>query len=377
MKILLFGPAYPLRGGVVQLIALLHEHLTKRGHDVDVINFKRQYPSLLFPGKTQKEYSEQPFNVPNEIRIDTINPFNWIYQGLALRKKNADLVMSTYWMPFFAPSTGTLHGLLRSKKTKTLTLMHNVIPHERIPGDMLLTRFLCRHTDYFLVMSKKVENDLKTVVEDPVYRFVPHPIYESFGERVDKADAKKRLALTDEKIVLFFGYIRAYKGLDILLQALSIVLKQLKVRLLVAGEFYGDEKKYRTMIEELHLGDHVTVVSDFISNEEVKYYFSASDCAVLPYRSATQSGIVQTAYQFSIPVIASRIGGIPEVVHEGVSGLLVEPNDPQALADSIVKFYSGNLRHTLEAGVKEERKKYSWDHLIDAIEELASIKKDT
>jgi glycosyltransferase involved in cell wall biosynthesis len=372
MKILLFGPAYPLRGGVVQLIALLYEHLNRRGHDVEVINFKRQYPNFLFPGKTQKEFSEEPFRVPNKALIDTINPVNWIHYGLSLRQRHADLVMSTYWMPFFAPSTGTLHGLLRSPKTKTLTLMHNVIPHERMPGDMLLTKYLCRNTDYFLVMSKKVEADLRSVIHDPVYKFVPHPIYESFGERVDKAEAKKFLSLTDEKIILFFGYIRAYKGLDILLRAVAKVLAHQKVRLLVAGEFYGDEEKYRNLIDELHLKDSVTVVSDFIPNEKVKYYFSASDCAVLPYRSATQSGIIQTAYQFSVPVIASRIGGIPEVVHDGISGLLVEPDNVDALADSILHFYSGNVQAIVEAGVAEERKKYSWENLVNAIEELTN-----
>jgi glycosyltransferase involved in cell wall biosynthesis len=372
MKILLFGPAYPLRGGVVQLIALMYEHLRKRGHDVEVINFKRQYPSLLFPGKTQKEYSEEPFSVPNDALIDTINPFNWIRHGFSLRKRNADLVISTYWMPFFAPSTGTLHGLLRSKKTKTMTLMHNVIPHERMPGDMLLTKYVCNTSDYFLVMSKKVEDDLRTVVKNPAYKFVPHPIYESFGEAVKTGEAKKVLGLSDEKIILFFGYIRAYKGLDLLLRATALVLRQQKIRLLIAGEFYGEEEKYRNLISELQLHDHVTVVSDFIPNEKVKYYFSASDCVVLPYRSATQSGIVQTAYQFSTPVIASRIGGIPEVVHDGISGLLVEPDNVEALAAAILRFYSGNTQAALKAGVAEERKKYSWDNLINAIEELTT-----
>lgn len=371
MKILLFGPAYPLRGGMAHFIALLYTELVRRGHDVQIINFTRQYPSLLFPGKTQQESGEAGIPVPSTLLIDSINPINWIKHGVALRKMNADLVISTYWLPFFGPSTGMLHKLLRHGKTKTLTILHNVMPHERRPGDITFTKFLFRHTDYFIAQSESVEKDLLKFVPEAKYKRVPLPMFSLFKDRIPKAEAKKILNITDEKVIMFFGYIRPYKGLHILIDAMKILKTKLNLRLLICGEFYGDEQKYRAQMKEAGIEPVTTVYSDYIPNEKVHLYFSTADVVVQPYVSATQSAIAQMAYFFSSPIIATNVGALPEVVIHEKSGLIVPPNDPAALADAILRFYNEKMEQKLMAGAGEERKKYTWEAMAEAIESLA------
>ncbi|MDP1677232.1 MAG: glycosyltransferase family 4 protein [Bacteroidota bacterium] len=370
MKILLFGPAYPLRGGMAHFIAMLYTHLTKRGHDVLIISFTRQYPKILFPGKTQEESGDAGTPVPSTALIDSINPLNWIIQGIKLRKQNADLVISTFWIPFLAPSSGTLHALLRTKKTKTLTILHNLIPHEKRLGDMLFTRWLMRFTDYFIAQSASVEKDLLSLLPSAKYKRVALPMFDLFHNRIPKAEARKQLAITDEKVIMFFGYIRPYKGLHILIDAMKIVKQKINIRLLVCGEYYGDEEKYRRHIKEAGIEDVTTVFSDYIPNEKVHIFFSAADVVVQPYISATQSAIAQIAYFFSSPIIATNVGALPEVVINEKSGLIVPPNNPQQLADAILRFYNEQMEAKLTAGASEERKKYTWDAMVDAIEQL-------
>lgn len=371
MKILLFGPAYPLRGGMAHFIAMLYSHLTQRGHTVEIINFTRQYPAIVFPGKTQKESGDAGVLVPSTALIDSINPLNWIANGIKLRNRNADLIISTYWLPFFGPSSGTLHKLLRRGKTKTLTILHNVIPHERRPGDIVFTKYLFRHTDYFIAQSESVEKDLLNFVPNARYKRVALPMFDLFKNRIPKAEARKQLGITDEKVIMFFGYIRPYKGLHILIDAMKIVKETMKIRLLVCGEFYGDEEKYRAQIKDAGIEEITTVISDYIPNEKVHIYFSAADVVVQPYISATQSAIAQIAYYFSSPVIATRVGALPEVIIHEKSGLIVPPNDPHALTDAILRFYNENMEAKLMTGAFEERKKYTWDAMVDAIEQLA------
>lgn len=371
MKILLFGPAYPLRGGMAHFIALLYMNLVQRGHTVEIINFSRQYPGILFPGKTQQESGEEGIPVSSTVLIDSINPLNWITNGFKLRNRNADLVISTYWLPFFGPSSGTLHKLLRRGKTKTLTILHNVIPHERRPGDIAFTKYLFRHTDYFIAQSESVERDLLKFVPDARYRRVSLPMFSLFKDRISKEEAKKILNIADEKVILFFGYIRPYKGLHVLIDALKILKEKMHLRLLVCGEFYGDEEKYRSHIRDAGIASMTTVFSDYIPNEKVHIYFSAADVVVQPYISATQSAIAQMAYFFSSPIIATSVGALPEVVIHETSGLIVPPNDPAALALAILRFYNESMEQKLTAGAAEERKKYSWDAMVDAVEQLA------
>jgi D-inositol-3-phosphate glycosyltransferase len=372
MNILLFGPSYPLRGGMAHFIALLYTHLVKRGHAVEIINFTRQYPSLFFPGKTQQESGDAGVPVPSTPLIDSINPLNWIRNGLMLRNRNADLVISTFWLPFFGPSSGTLHKLLRRGKTRTLTILHNIIPHEHRPGDMLFTKYLFKHTDYFIAQSESVEKDLLRFVPNAIYKRVALPMFSLFKERIPKAAAKKELGITDEKVIMFFGYIRQYKGLHVLIDAMNIVKEKMKLRLLVCGEFYGDEEKYRAHMNNAGINDVTTVFSDYIPNEKVHLYFSAADVLVQPYITATQSAIAQMAYFFSSPIIATNVGALPEVVIHEKSGLIVPPNDPQALADAILRFYNEKMEKQLMDGAAEERKKYTWDAMVDAIEELST-----
>ena len=370
MNILILGTAYPLRGGIAHYNALLYTHLKKK-HRVEIISFKRQYPNMFFPGKTQEEKGDPGLPVASEPLIDSVNPFNWIRVGIALRKRNADVVIFKYWLPFFGPCFGTICALLKyRRRTKVIAICDNVIPHEHRPGDALFTWYAFKFVDAYIVQSDSVEKDLLETVEKPRYKKVPHPVYEIFGPRLGKKEARAALHIRDEKVILFFGYVRSYKGLHVMIDAMKEVKKSLSVKLLVVGEFYEDEEKYRWHISDAQVRDVIDVVSDYVPNEKVGEYFSAADAVILPYLSATQSGIAQIAYNFDRPVIATAVGGLAEVVVDGVSGLIVPPNDPAKLADAIKKFYSENLEEKLSAGAACEKKKYSWDNMVEAIEHL-------
>jgi glycosyltransferase involved in cell wall biosynthesis len=372
MNIILLGTAYPWRGGIAHYIALLARHLQKNHHHVDVVTFRRQYPALLFPGKTQSETGDPGIVLSTESLMDSINPCNWIRVGWKLRKRNPDVVIFKYWLPFFAPCFGTICRIIKFRRTtKVVAICDNVLPHEHRPGDKLLTRFAFGAVDRYIVQSDSVERDLLKLVSNPQYKKVAHPIYEIFGESIPKQDARDRLHLSDERILLFFGYVRRYKGLDILLDAMKFVVHQLNVKLLVVGEFYDDEQQYRSQAERLGLKDAVQFVSEYISNDRVAEYFSAVDCVVLPYRSATQSGIVQIAYNFNKPVIVTRVGGLAEIVPDGIAGFTVPPESPQEFADAILKFYREEVEQSFSDAVKKEKLKYSWNHLVHAIESLA------
>ncbi len=371
MNITIIGTAYPLRGGIAHYVALLAEALGKR-HTVSTITFKRQYPAFLFPGKSQQETGDVPVTTPAPELVDSINPFNWARVGLKLKRERPDLIIFKYWLPFFGPCFGTITRFARSNgHTKVLFICDNVLPHERRPGDRVFTRYAFSAVDYFIVQSAAVERDLKAVHPTATYRYAAHPIYSNFGSPIDKHAAREALGITDERVLLFFGYVRRYKGLHILLEAMHALPADPHVRLLVVGEFYDDETSYRTMVDRLGLSSRVTIVSDYIPTARVGTYFSAADAVMLPYVSATQSGIAQIAYNFNKPIIASNVGGLAETVRDGLTGLVVPPEDPSALADSIARFYSPGTEERLVAGVLQEKQKYSWDNLVDAIELLA------
>jgi len=375
MNILILGTAYPMRGGIAHYNALLYTYLKKK-HNVGIISFKRQYPKFLFPGKTQEEKGEPGLPVEAEALIDSVNPFNWIRVGLLLRKRHADLVIFKYWLPFFGPCMGTICALVKwGRKTRVLVICDNVIPHEHRPGDRIFTNYAFAFVDSFIVQSDSVEKDLLSVVDFPRYKKIPHPVYEIFGNAMPKKIARDRLNIRDEHVILFFGYVRTYKGLHVMIDAMKEVKRSLRIKLLVVGEFYDDEEKYRWHISDAQVRDVVDVVSDYVPNERVGEYFSAADVIMLPYLSATQSGIAQIAYNFDKPVIATRVGGLAEVVVDGVSGLLVPPNDFHALADAIQKFYAEGLEAKLSAGAAVEKKKYSWENMVEAIEQLTVISK--
>jgi glycosyltransferase involved in cell wall biosynthesis len=371
MKILIVGTAYPLRGGIAHYNALLASALAQR-HTVDVITFSRQYPSLLFPGKTQQETGDIPDARPAPTLVDSINPFNWIAVGRRIRRQRYDLLIFKFWIPFFGPCFGTIAKIAKKgTRTKVLFVCDNVIPHEHRPGDRAFTRYAFRQVDYFIVQSGAVEDDLKRFWPHAVYRKVPHPVYNIFGAPIRKEEARVRLQLTASHVVLFFGYIRAYKGLAVLLEAIAKLGDAQDIRLVIAGEFYDDETKYRTMIDDLGLGSRILLHSEYLPNSDVPLYFSAADVVVLPYLSATQSGIAQIAYHYDTPVIATDVGGLAEVVCDGVTGYIVPAGDAEALAAAIRRFFEEERGGEFEANVRVEKKRYSWEALVTAIEEMA------
>jgi D-inositol-3-phosphate glycosyltransferase len=372
MYCILVSAAYPLRGGIAHYSALLARTLREH-HRVEIVTFKRQYPSLLFPGTSQEESGPALDEAPAPQLIDSINPINWVRVGDELRRRSPDLVIFNYWMPFFGPCFGTIASRLRrTGSTRVFFLLHNVLPHEARPFDRAFTRYALSRGDAFIVQSETVRRDLLTIVPDARYRIVPHPVYSLFGSAIPKEEARARLDLSARRVVLFFGYVRRYKGLDILLQAVARARRDVDLDLLVVGEFYDDESRYRRLIQELDLTSNVRIVSAYVPNEHVTLYFSAADCVVLPYLSATQSGIAQIAYNFDTPVIATDVGGLAEVVHDGRNGYVVPAGDVGALARALVQFYREDRAEEFAQNVQQDKHAYSWERLRGAIEELAS-----
>jgi glycosyltransferase involved in cell wall biosynthesis len=371
MHCILVGTAYPLRGGIAHYNALLASSLATR-HRVETITFKRQYPALLFPGTTQEESGAAPHADPAPRLIDSINPLNWFSIGHRLRKRRPDLLIFKYWLPFFGPCFGTIAKIAkRNHHTKVLFICDNVLPHEQRPFDNAFTRYAFRQVDYFIVQSDAVEHDLAAFWPGAISRNIPHPVYNTFGPAIDKHEARRSLGLSDDRVLLFFGYVRKYKGLDVLLESIPAVLRHTDVRLLVVGEFYDDESRYRSIVQRHGLADRVLFHSEYLPNEQVGLYFSAADAVVLPYRSATQSGIAQIAYNFDKPVLATDVGGLSEVVHDGITGYVVPPNRPDAMSDAILRFYRESREVEFSSNVRMEKRKYSWDNLVRAIEDLA------
>jgi len=373
MKIALISAAYPLRGGIAQHTGILYNKLREQGHEVKVLTFKRQYPKLLFPGKTQMEISaDDSVKIPTEPIIDSIGPLSWVQAFRRVRELGADLVLFRYWMPFFAPCFGTIGWLIkRNTDAKIGFVCDNIIPHERRLGDVVLTKYAFRQADFFIVQSRVVGRELLSLFPEANFKLAPHPVYHIFGEEMNKQTARNALDIREKKVLLFFGLVRAYKGLDLLIEAMPRILEGENVKLLVVGEFYEDEDKYRERISELNLTDQVQIVSEFVPNEKVSLYFSAADVVVLPYKSATQSGIVQIAYQLNKPCIVTDVGGLSEVVIDGKTGFVVPPNDPNAIAEAVLKFYSESRETEFSQNVEREKRKYSWENMVNAIEELA------
>lgn len=376
MNISIIAPAFPYRGGIAQSTEILVRKLADRGHRVQLLNFKRQYPNILFPGKTQfvQDLSGEP-SVRGERLVDSIGPHTWYRAYRKIIAFDSDVLIFRYWMPFFAPMIASISWLLkRHRRTKTLMICDNVIPHERRPGDLLLTRLALSCIDHFIPLSDFVKQDLLKVRADARTTVVPHPVYESFGQSIAKEEARARLGISAEKAILFFGYVRAYKGLDIAIRALPEILTQLDVKLMIVGEFYESEQKYRELIRDAGVEEHVWLHSEFVRDDDVHVYFSAADVLVLPYRSATQSGIVQLAYQLEKPCIVTDVGGLAEVVLDGKSGFVVPPGDPQAIAAAVVRFYREEKEKPFVQNVQREKRKYSWSRLVEVIESIAGGK---
>lgn len=376
MKITILSTAYPLRGGIAHFNGLLYNELSK-SNDVNVITFKRQYPSILFPGKSQTESGETVEAIPTEVLVDSINPLNWIKVGEKIKKDAPDLLIFKYWLPFFGPCFGTISKIAKKNhRTKVLVICDNVIPHEGRPGDRAFTKYFFNNADYFVLLSKKVQADLLSLFPRAKNKVLPHPVYSNFGLPVPKDEARRHLKIKDGKLILFFGFIRDYKGLDILMEAMALLKGKLDVKLMVAGEYYSNEEKYKNLTEKLNVSDSLLMFTDFIPTSEVKYYFCATDAVILPYRSATQSGIVQIAMNFSKPVIATNVGGLEEVVLEGKTGYIVEKEDPARLAEAILKFYTEGKEAEFEKNAANEIEKYSWSSFARGLLEFMEKKEE-
>ena len=369
MKITILGPAHPYRGGLASIMETMAREYQSRGHEVRIYTFTVQYPSLLFPGKTQ--YVDTP--APNDLHIErvmnTVNPLNWISLGLRLKREAPDIILMKYWTPFMAPCFGTVARIARQNgKTKVLCQIDNVEPHEHHIIDRPCNKFYLGGVDGFVYMSEQVHSELKAYTTAPAI-FSPHPMFENFGMAIGREEACQKIGLDPtEQYTLFFGLIRDYKGLDMLLKAWKSWNPENR-KLLIAGEFYTSREKYISLIEQLDLKDRVVLHDHFIADEDVRYYFSASDCLVLPYRSATQSGVTQIAYNFSLPMLVTNVGGLPEIVPDGRVGLVCEPT-VEGIIEGLKRVYSENVLPGLIANFPEERKRFSWAAMCDKLLEV-------
>lgn len=373
-KIILIGPAHPLRGGLATFNERLIREFRNNGADASIYTFSLQYPSVLFPGKTQYSSEPPPGDLPIRVRVNSINPLNWIKVGMELRKMKPDLLIVKFWMPFMAPCFGTICRIARGNRhTKVVTILDNLIPHERRPGDRVLTRFWTGSIDGCIAMSRSVLKDYEEFTGRRTGIYCPHPLYDNFGEPVGREVALDRLQLDPKfRYVLFFGFIREYKGLDLLLEAFADEkLRRSGIRLIVAGEFYCDPKPYLDIIAKHNLEDQVVMVNDFIPDSRVVDYFCAADLVVQPYKSATQSGVTQIAYHFNKPMIITDVGGLAEFVPHEKAGYVVEPV-PGEISAAILRFYEEGKEREFSANAATEKLKYSWSRMVVAINDAAS-----
>ena len=369
-KVIIIGPAFPYRGGIANFNNSLAIEYKKQGADVKVYSFSLQYPSFLFPGKTQYENGCSPENIEIIPIINSINPFNWFKVARRIKKENPDYVIFRYWIPFMAPALGTIAKLLR-KTTRIFAITDNVIPHEKRFGDSVLTKYFISKCDAFLTLSSSVLDDLKKFTKCEEKIFIPHPIYDSFGNMLDKKIAKQNLGLDiDGKHLLFFGFIRKYKGLDIMLEVMSDKrIQDLKIKLIVAGEFYENKEEYISKIKELNISNYVILKSDFIPEEEVRNYFCASDLITQTYRTATQSGVTQIAYHFERPMLVTNVGGLAEIVSHNKVGYVCDINIAD-ITDCILEFYNEDKESDFSQNTKKEKKRFTWQGLVNGIENL-------
>ncbi|GGH71834.1 glycosyltransferase involved in cell wall biosynthesis [Filimonas zeae] len=383
-KAVIIGPAHPLRGGLASFNERLARQFMADGFDTAIYTFSLQYPGFLFPGTTQYSSEPAPTDLNIKVCINSVNPLNWLQVGNELRKLKPDIIVVRYWLPFMGPCLGTiLRQVKKNKHTKVVCIADNVLPHEKRPGDKPFTAYFVKPIDAFVTMSEKVMKDLRLFTQKPAQQVV-HPLYDNFGAAVDKTAARKQLGLPAEApIILFFGFIRRYKGLDILLDAMAVLknrqaaitcgdtqktISSADIRLVVAGEFYKDEEAYHEQIARLGIADVLELRTSFITDSEVKYYLSAADFVIQPYREATQSGVTPLAYHFEVPMLVTNVGGLADMVPDGKVGVVASP-DAESVANHIEELYRTGAAFYMP-GLREEKKKYSWKVLTDTIRNL-------
>ena len=369
MRIVILGTAWPFRGGLAAFNERLAKQFVQDGHEVEVVTFTLQYPSFLFPGKTQYSGEVAPDGLKIVREINSCNPLNWIKVGKRLKREAPDLLISCYWMAFFAPCYGMIQQIVRRNgKTRCIGLVHNMIPHEPSVLDKCLAPFYVKQTDGFVALSDSVVQDIASLDrEQKPKTFSPHPVYDHYGEKMDRKDACVALGLDDRKrYMLFFGLVRAYKGLDLLLDAFAKVKDELKdLQLVVAGEFYEDEDKYLAQIEANGLKDRVVVKNEFVADADLRKYFGVADLIVQPYRTATQSGVTQVAFHFEKPCLVTNVGGLGEIIHHGKMGYAVDP-EVDAIANSMKDYYQNDRQEAFTKYLVKEKELYGWDIMAQA-----------
>lgn len=368
-SIVILSPAHPLRGGIASSSERLAQELQAEGYQVTMYSFCLQYPNFLFPGKTQFSSDPAPKDLIIHTKVNSVNPFNWIKIGLELKKLKPDLIITRFWLPFMGPSLGTILRIARKNRhTKSIAIADNVIPHESRIGDKILTKYFIKSIGGFIVMSRSVKEDIRQFSASAPVEFVPHPIYDNYGKLIPRKEALDFLKLPEKtRYILFFGFIRDYKGLDLLLKAMADKRLQAQdLKLIIAGEYYGNEAYYEDIIKSEGIENQLLLRTEFISNEAVKYYFGAADMVVQPYKSATQSGISQLAYHFEKPMIVTNVGGLPEIVEHGKVGYVVDVNE-NAISDAIVDFYENEKLQEMTKGVKENKTLFSWSNLVKGL----------
>ena len=374
MHILILGTAHPYRGGLAAYNERLAMQFVSEGDQLEILTFTLQYPGLLFPGKTQYTDNQAPENLRISRTINSINPFNWIRTGWQIRRSGPEIILIKYWNPFMSPCFGTIARMAKRKsegKTKIICIFDNVIPHEKSIIDRLLTKYFTGCIDGAVVMSRSVGEDLKMFRSGIPVKLNPHPLFDNYGPAIPRKEALKQLNLPEEnEYLLFFGFIRAYKGLDLLLEAFSnSKLRNRKLKLLVAGEFYESDVPYKEQVRKQGLGNEVIFYDRFIREDEVSLFFSASDLVVQPYKSATQSGVTQIAYHFEKPMLVTDVGGLSEIVSDGKCGYVVNP-EPESVANAIEDFFVNNRKDLFVRGVKEEKAKFTWEKLTESIRRI-------
>jgi glycosyltransferase involved in cell wall biosynthesis len=378
MNVIIIGPAHPLRGGgITTFNERLARQFQNEGHHTSIYSFSLQYPGFLFPGKSQFTDEPAPKDLDIHTRINSVNPLNWLSVGNEIKKLNPDIVIVRYWIPLMGPCLGTILRIIKKNKhTRIICIADNIVPHEKRFGDKPFTRYFIKPVDAFITMSERVLTDLESFTTKKAL-LVPHPLYDNFGDKISKAEARKELGIRNEElIILFFGFIRKYKGLDILLGAMKEIqkskVKNQNIKLLIAGEFYDDPKLYNEQIDKLGIRDNLILHTDFIPDSEVKNYLCAADVVIQPYRNATQSGVTPLAYHFEVPMIVTNVGGLPAMVPDNKVGLVAEPT-AASLAEKIQEYFDKGENHFLPH-LLEEKKKISWTKMLESILEVANSK---
>ena len=367
-KIIIIGPASPLRGGIADLNEAFAESLVKNNFEVEIISFSLQYPKFLFPGKTQYREKTYPINhYKISSIINSINPFSWIKTAKYIIAQKPSKVFIRFWMPFFGPCLGYIAKKIMQKNIPVYSIVDNAIPHEIRYGDRVLTNYFLNKCVKHFSLSGKVKFDILSLNKNYNVIKLFHPIYNTFDPISTKKKALKELNLKEGKYILFFGLIRSYKGLDLILEAMSHPkIKEQNIKLLIAGEFYDKQENYDSLIEELNL-NNIIIENNFIPKNRVPYYFAVSNVLVLPYKSATQSGVTQLSMYYESPMIVTNVGGLPEVVDHKINGLVVEPNS-NSIAEAILYYFSDdNIEYGMNQSIKIKKEEYSWSNFTSSI----------